>query len=315
MHPLITLDSVKSKGQVPKGRVEVDASGFITVILDSTQINDFLTCPTLWRYSHHEQLIKVDQWPKDALIMGTYGHKLMEVYYQNMAAGKNLSDSMGLALAFDPYKEAALNEEEFALPLETYELVRQRFMEYCFTYSQSDFTIKHPGDVELGFSHLIYEDEKRRYILEGRIDLLCMLQGQNMFGDHKFQGRATNLYKKSIQFRNYALVTEHTLGIINYVRINKSVSKDTFQRDLISFSKQELAAWHEELICHFSSVESFIKEPSRETLPLYMNRASCSGRYGYPCEFISLCEEPLHEIRVAKKDTNFTKKDEWKPWS
>lgn len=298
--------------RIPK--IEVDDKGFITIIIDSTQLNDFLTCPTLWRYAHHEQRQKLDQWPKDALIMGTYGHKLMEIYYSNMAIGKNLSDSMGLALEFDPYKEAALHGEEFTLPLETYQLVRQRFMEYCFTYSRNDFTIKHPGDLELGFSELIYEDEKRRYILEGRIDVLCMLQGQDMFADHKFQIRATNLYKKSIQFRNYALVTKQTLGIINYVRINKSVSKDTFQRDLIAFTRQELAAWHDELVCHFSSIESFITEPTHETLPIYMNRSSCSGKYGYPCEFVSICEEPLIDIRKAKLETQFETKDEWKPW-
>src|SRR5690348_15830065 len=81
--------------------------------------------------------------------------------------------------------------------------VKTRFREYCYTYINNDVIPASPEHVEVGFSEVVYESASRLYLLEGRIDIMGTLQGLNTIVDLKFQGRTRELYKKSIQFRNY----------------------------------------------------------------------------------------------------------------
>ena len=134
--------------------------------------------------------------------------------------------------------------------------------------------------------------------------------------DHKFQLRSRDLYKKTIQFRNYALVMYETMGIttgiVNYVRLTKSVTKDTFKRELTQFNSLELAEWKRNLISIYDSIFDSI-------LIVYegiydKNWSACSGKFGYPCDFTPLCEEYNEDIKKAKQTQLYTVREEWKPW-
>lgn len=283
------------------------------LILDSTQIESFLTCPEHWNLSSQQQL-ELPGEIRRPMIMGTYGHKLLEIYYKECATG-NSKTAAETALAFN------IDEPESRFPLEKpdRELVKRQFTLYTYTYRTCATRFEHSREdiipdgaeaVEVGFSEKIFEDDFWVYILEGRIDILGILAGQHCFIDHKFQLRSKDIYKKAIQFRNYAMVTKQSLGIINYIRFTKEVTKDTFSRVPISFSKQELDWWRRELLNTFRNVALSI-----ETSGNYFEHrwSSCSGKYGYPCEFTSICEELTPELRQAKKGLYQIKK-EWKPW-
>lgn len=277
------------------------------LILDSTQIDAALTCLRYWNFSHARQLEPCAKEPPRPIIMGTYGHKLLEIFYKAKVDGSctSLTQAIDKCLSFNP--DSA--DEQFPLEAPDRELVKKQFRLYTYTYSGSDIVPFMPETVEVGFSLKLYEDDFWIYILEGRIDLLGTLNGQELFMDHKFQLRTKDLYKKAIQFRNYALASDKLMGIINYVRFTKEVTKDTFHRTVISFTRPELEWWHRELITIYDKIRDSV-----ETGCYSPNYASCSGKYGYPCEFTQVCEEPGPALREARLSSLYQIKKEWKPW-
>jgi hypothetical protein len=210
---------------------------------------------------------------------------------------------------------------EFPLPAVDRQFVRDRVLEYTMIEGTAipELIPKSPEHVEVGFSHKLYEDQDKLYILEGRIDLLGQIANNCEFGwaDHKFQSRERSLYLKAIQFRNYSLVTGLSIGVINYIRFAKKVEKDkTFKREIISFSRAELISWESELIRIFAKVQNFIVN---QQFPWFLddsrNWSACAGRFGYPCEFTKLCEnfnqpQLIQLIEAAEYKT----KPEWRPW-
>lgn len=310
------------------------------VILDSTQIDAYDTCPTLWLHSYHESLELSNGDSKDAIVMGTLGHLWMENYYRAKALGKPIQDCT--AEAFNACKEVDSLDQDpddnhtFPLDSEKRKIVLERCNQYWMTYSNSDFipacrdeydikidpltdlpidSVTKIPIVEKGFSYELFNTREYLFILEGRIDLIASMGNSNGFGfvDHKFQLRERNLYPKSIQFKNYALATGLNLGIINYIRLHKEVSNKTFKRDIIAFNSQEIRAWRGELIDIYINVAKNLKaDDSKWSFP--RRRSQCSGKFGYACQFIHICEEPNREVGELIKVQQYKKKKEWKPW-
>jgi hypothetical protein len=299
------------------------------VILDSTQISTFCVCPEQWRLLDVENITaagRVDD-PKAA---GSYGHKLLEIYYNNIHQMKANEAAMR-ALFFDYNKEDKEKSDGNRFPLsdEKINLVRNRFG----TYWQSNFTrdfiplfkTKHkiilgddgfPKDseeriplVEQGFSFKLYEDRDYLFILEGKIDLLCSYLGyETIWVDHKFQFRSRDLYEKRIQFRNYCLATGLSIGVINYIGLQKTINENTFSRQLISIPKNELDWWKLRLIEIYKRVAFAVKSQTFEK-----NFESCEGKYS-KCMFTQICEEPTAAVREAIKKQYYHPKEIWKPW-
>ena len=220
--------------------------------------------------------------------------------------------------------------QPFPLDVVQRKFVKDRVLEYTFAEGTviPELKATSPEHVEVGFSKKIYEDENRLFILEGRIDLMGEIAGNcpNGWADHKFQMRERDLYLKSIQFRNYSLATELAIGVVNYIRFAKKVEKDkTFKRAIISFSRAEMANWHENLIRIFSKINNVLQplfEPTgtdewqwyceHDTL---RNRASCSGKFGYPCDYTTLCENNTNpELIKILESTDYKQRPEWRPW-
>jgi hypothetical protein len=169
--------------------------------------------------------------------------------------------------------------------------------------------IESPDFVEVGFSEPIYEDSDRLYVLEGRIDLLGSLQGLNCVIDHKFQFRKRDLYRKTIQFRNYAMIIKRPMLIANYVGLTKKVDKDTFRRVISSFTAFEHNAWKQRLIRMFDKMAEAISHEYYE-----QRWSACPGKFGHECQFTTLCEESNSQLIEIKKATMFKQRAEWKPW-
>jgi len=294
-----------------------------TLILDSSQISCYLECAQQHHLRYVENLTHSDEIRED-MAAGTYGHKLLEIYYTHLAKGCDLKCAVAAVYKFHL-------EENFPLSLSKRADVASRFGIYWMTYSHNDIqpsigqpiyklssgtnvnelveTWEPKPLVEQGFSYELLRDNTYLFVLEGRIDLIGILGGQTIWLDHKFQGRRHDLYKKSIQFRNYSLVTNLNLGVVNYIRLHKEVTKDTLVRDIISFNSYERALWREELIEIFKTIlsEQSQGEPRK-------NRGACAGKFSIPCEFTRICEEPSFVTVEAIKNTYYKKKEVWKPW-
>lgn len=342
-------DNPLPMGKEPRRKTKMPKT---TLILDSTQIDAFLTCPQMWKYGHDERLHPIPrEGQKDtgeAMAMGTLGHKFLELYYKGKALDMSQQECIKEAEGFDPDMEKCYNCSKphgehsklnaicpieftersnkiintwnpikFPLGMPERAAVLQRFREYSYTYTNKDIS---PAYVEIGFSHLLYEDNDVRFILEGRIDLIGKMGGQTLWADHKFQLRSRDLYKKSIQFRNYGLVMYETmglnLGLVNYIRLTKGITKDTFKRDIISFSALDHIEWKKRLINIFFIIANRIATDARIKYvePLEKNWSACSGKFGYPCDFTPLCEEYNQDVIEMKKKTLYQIREEWKPW-
>ena len=292
--------------------------------LDSSQIEKFLDCDQEWDYAYREnlELTRVGT-PREDMQMGSFGHKILEIYYHNKALGVSPVDAMdeALALSPDPFGVSPTNAKKVITAC-------NRHFTY---YGGRDVTVlmgaptrkanfnedgSFRGEtwelnplVEKGFSYPLLDTPDFLFILEGRIDLLCDQGGTQAFMDHKFQSRETKLYKKSIQFRNYGMVTGVKLGIINYIRYHKELGAETLQRSLISFGAFEHEWWKKELIRHYHKIAAAVKSGDFDK-----RWNSCKGKFGYPCQFTQLCNERNDAVRENIKSQYYSIKEAWKPW-
>lgn len=288
-----------------------------TLILDSSQMQTYGECPEKWRLQNVEYLTLSNK-IRDDFAMGTYGHKLLEIYYSTMRTGT-------LTKAIEALNNYTL-PAEYPLSLDRREAVWNRVRDYWMKYSSvGDILIstrpartigfddsgfpctvtEHEPLVEKGFSFPLLDTPEYLFVLEGKIDVIGWMSGQELFMDHKFQTRAHRLYPKSIQFRNYALATGMRTGIINYVRLHKILEKDTLERQIISFSVNELREWKEELIERYIGIVNG---------RIYKERAACGGKFGFPCEFTKICDETELVTIKAIKESMYKQKEHWSPW-
>jgi PD-(D/E)XK nuclease superfamily len=323
-----------------------------TLVLDSSQLSTYLECPQLWYYKYVKHLIPVafSEGTTPAMNAGTYGHKLLDIYYRCRAKGLKIGDAIDKAISYDPDKDTCecgcadeyhlLNpilEEEgirecqrcskcltfrprhFDLDVDMRAKVLNRIREYFFKYQHNDFVALSPEHVEVGFSETIYEDDSNLFVLEGRMDLIGEQQGLRLIADHKFQLQTHWLYPHAIQFKNYALIAKANLFIINYIRLHQKMEEGvTLTRRLISYSQDMHEAWKRKLIDTYFKVKNTIQSKEAEH-----NWGACKGfgltfKEAEPkyCYFNQLCEcsggKPM--VDTIEKTLFKIRQDIWRPW-
>src|ERR1035437_563679 len=314
-----------------------------TLVLDSSQLTTFCSCPLDWYYTNVKKLsLDLPRRADDARDVGTYGHRILDLYYKLRASGVNVTEASHEALAYNPDEDTCvcncpaenhkylpaigyiecqkchhclkrgdlIDYLPFPLNKESRFSVRERTMLYIAYWKNNDYQPLSSKHVEVGFSEAIYEDAENLFVLEGRIDLIATLQGLHCIVDHKFQLRMKELYSKSIQFKNYALVNKSLMLIINYIRLAAGVKKDvTFERKIVNFTVPELLAWKQKLIGLYFMVKRCMVE---DEFP--QNWGSCAGLY-HPCIYTPLCEEFNKEMKTVKERQLYTiRKEQWRPW-
>lgn len=288
---------------------------------------------------------------------GTLGHKYLERYYAAKINNMNLASAMTYAMDFDPnastcfcghakeYHQLNTMGEDFAdsegyvncvclhcdvncqehvfRPVEVIDqtdikCVQARFIDYCMIWTAlRDFEFTNENQLEVGFSTVIYEDDDRVYILEGRIDGLPTYYGSPCFIDHKWQEKKKYIHPKTIQFKNYALAAKVNMGYINFIRLAKETDRDTFQRVPISFNSLDHDLWKQKLIYKYRQVEKFLLDVRLNDgipPPIYGDDSQCGGLW-HPCSYNMLCDVGYDKKLVQiLADTNYHKRAVWKPW-
>lgn len=312
-----------------------------TIIRDSTQISSFLDCPQMWEYDHQEHLQLSLAKPNDAMIMGSYGHEMLERYYKLRAVNTGITAALEEVLAWNPDKEFCrcghtvkhhlftskasgpcempacqcqnFTESPYPLDNDQRTIVKDKLRLYTYTYAADDFIPQRREHVEVGFSHRLFENDEKLYILEGKVDLMMPHRGMQTWCDHKFQLSAHELYQKDIQFRNYDLVMKAPVACINYIRLTKKVDTTTFVRRWFAFSIMERAFWERRLIEIF---DQMLELELNGIQPHHYHWNMCKGRYkGNTCAFTSLCEEAyLPHVVEARKKQAYHIRPTWQPW-
>ena len=299
-----------------------------TLTLDSSQLSTIYSCMQKWDWSQNKKLYKKTdeggEYPlSQAILGGTYGHKLFEVYDTVlMRTGKPLDAFHVLCdenqwltdnhLVFETSEkvESFLSEMSQLDPARK-KLVLSRVIGSITRYAGQIYSVL---GVEEGFSYPLYEDDNNLFILEGRFDCRIHFQEKEYWLDHKFQDAARPLYRKMIQFRNYTMVSGCNTGMINYVRLTQSENPQTYQRDLTPFSAAELELWKLELINKYFEVKDYLLYPNHSKKDP-RNRVAC-GHYEYDqCWYTQLCDETQPDLVQIRIDQNFGVREKmWRPW-
>lgn len=330
------------------------------LVLDSSQIAAWGECNQYWNLKYNENLTSSNNIRED-MAQGTYGHKLLELYYTNIALGMKSVDAWHDANLFHA-------QGDFPLSAPKREFVHKRCWEYVCVYNQNDVvpmmgqpekrivfgphiasmdnafcincgissaeaikagptapcpqnpqTKEFPKPlVEQGFSYPLLDTPEYLFVLEGRIDLMAHLQnGSAGIVDHKFQGRERQLYGKSIQFRNYALVCDFNYVVINYIRLHQAISEKTFVRETVYFSSLEKQLWRRRLIEKYKKIAHDRELAAQRSgiAAFEKEESACSGKFGYPCEFTKICNDNHDLVSIqAVKEQFYQKREVWKPW-
>jgi hypothetical protein len=245
----------------------------------------------------------------DYFAKGTAMHKLLEFYYFHQG---HYRDS--LAFAVENF-QAWHNSEtcEISLDMDNLVEVTKRFTQYGVKYGKDLIPLLNAAGepaVEVGFSKVLYEDESKIFIGEGRIDLLATFEGTAAIVDHKTQAQKKQLYLFSPQFLTYSWATGIRKVLYNYIGFQKDDTKDQtalFRREYSQIPEHVIEQWRAEMMGIFNAV--YMSQQRKEYA---MNHFSCQPDR-YPCPYTQLCESSPATREVIKRNSYVTV-DAWRPW-
>lgn len=297
-----------------------------TLILDSSQLAEIQTCPLKWYYKYKLNL-QLAGLKTTAPDKGTLIHWMCDDYYTQLWKGINPTKAANETIQkFIDTKQT----EKLFLDDKKHELEKflwSRFHLYTQRYFSNDFNLplSSVSPAELGFSKVLYEDDRVLFIVEGRIDLVCILLGTEFcFVDHKTQDRESTLYQFKPQFKTYAWATGYRRGIVNYIGLqedkngDKSKAGTLFRRDLIYFPEWMIAEWEKKMIAIFFSIYNMMQDPdiAEELLYQVRNDTACGGAFdSNPCQFCYICEEGNWDLKKVIKEMKYNTIKPWAPWS
>lgn len=199
----------------------------------------------------------------------------------------------------------------------------KRLQHYMIRWESEDESTESVA-VEQGFSHLLYEDNQRRYILEGKIDHIAYRQGLGLIvEDHKTQSRAGERYELNHQVFNYYNFVKPEYFVYNYIGLQEKPNDKTFVRQIYKPHPGMIEQWKAEVMRTFDAMYSIVTanagylpmiEPVTE-LYYPRRRSSCDGKYGL-CQFHNICAVPDDSKFKPAIIGSFKEKDlAWRAWT
>ena len=232
-----------------------------------------MSCPTMYNYNSIKRLTPLEE-KRDKMDRGTLFHEMLALHYNLIINGEVPYNQIVLAVT-ELAREKARNDE---YPIEMTEESISNYQDYAVFY-QADNWI--PKFVETPFSKLIFESEKDKIILEGRMDLIVETGEKLIFPvDHKTEEKKDQANPLSNQFMAYSWATDSNNFVKNAVGFQKTYGPaQRFHRDIMSYTKEQLEEWRENVIYFGLMLINYIE---KDHFP--MNFSSC--RY---CKYKSIC--------------------------
>lgn len=312
----------------------------LEVILDASQIELFERCPRAWYYAYVQNLTPLHS--KSAFSTGSYYHEVLALYYslplplpqinkpetelyqiahRKLGQVKNLAERLKAAVDFAASPE--LHTKYHIKDADAKIFHRKRIVDYLFNWSHEDEGLNVIA-VEQGFSTLLYEDVNKRYILEGKIDLV--FEGKP-YGyavmDHKTQSRYDDRWEFNHQVMNYMAFTKADYFVYNYIGLQDKLPLNGMRRMLYKPPPGTLEQWKSEVrvtfdeMTHYKFLANFttgIKETEETVYP--RKRSACdASKYGL-CQFHKLCSVPDDSIFKESVLSHYKPKESvWRAWT
>lgn len=314
----------------------------VEIILDASQLELFEKCPRAWYYAYVRNLTPIHS--KQAFATGSYYHEVLALFYhlpltclivtsvktsvepelwqmRCKRIGPTQDVAARIRAAMDFAADGALLDKYLPKDLDIRKFHRQRLVDYFYKYALEDESLE-PIAVEQGFSTLLYEDNDRRYILEGKIDLVCR---SKHFGfavmDHKTQSRKDDRWEFNHQVCNYLSFTKADYFIYNYIGLQDKLPPDGIRRTIYKPHPGMLRQWKHEVTNTFDEMynymTTFIETPLIVAENDYPRRrhACDSDKYGL-CQFHKLCSVPDDSPFKNAVLSHYREKDnKWRAWT
>lgn len=305
----------------------------IEVILDASQIETFETCAQKWFKSYIQNLE-----PKKAFraqSTGSYYHEVLAHYYglylpssDILSTEDRMRSAMKFATQSDLLKKFHITKQE------DIEFHVNRLLYYLNFNSVEDEQTTIIA-VEQGFSYLLYEDATRRYIAEGKIDIVGRRKELGLFvQDHKTQSRKDDRYPYNHQVMNYLNFTGADYFEYNYIGLQDKLPPKGLRRNIYRPPPGVMEQWKADTIKTFDEMASILYAGRRTNevleggLYMYHNdytpreemfprrRTACdASKYG-TCQYHKICEVPDNSEFVQIVKNHYKVKDEkWRAWS
>lgn len=292
-------------------------------MLDASQLEVFEPCPRKWEYGYPKNLI-----PKRshrAFDTGSYYHAVLDCFYGLPIRPENPITDFVERLRFtcDFSAKDELLRKYNITDSEEQIFHRKRLVEYFYFWNAEDELMTSIA-VEQGFSWLLYEDEKRRYILEGKIDLVneCKPYGLNVM-DHKTQSRKDDRWEFNHQVCNYLSYMEQ-MGtpadyfVYNYIGLQDKLPKDGFRRMVYQPHPGMLKQWKSEVLRTFDEMYNYLEyKEMNPDYELRRRRSACdSSKYGL-CTYHKLCSVPddRPDLKLVVLSHYKEKDEKWRAWT
>lgn len=274
----------------------------IVLALDSHALSMYQTCETKFKYAQVRSIDAIKK--KAALSKGTLIHEMLAEYYNRVRLGERPNE-IGVDIA-----QKVLTRSDIDLNFEERQFIGRRLCEYILHYKEDWEPIRVEGFDHTGFSKLLYEDSRVKFIYEGRIDLIVRVGRKfNRWVDFKSQNPKYSFdrFQNVNQFIGYTWASGFQ-GIIGYITWSKDPTDKTFRRQDISISPGLVEKWKESTINWFHKVLKTLKKGEYEH-----NFAQCDTKYG-PCKFNKICAATNNRAEDWIIANDFEKVERWRAW-
>jgi len=289
----------------------------IEITLDASQLELFEVCPRKWYYAHVLNLAPLQA--RRSFDIGSYYHDCLEFYYKLPLQGiTDITEKFKMVV--DHSADENLLNLYGIKSTEDRLFHRKRLIDYFAKWQDEDAALKMVA-VEQGFSTLLYEDNYRRYILEGKIDIVAEDRQLGLFVmDHKTQARFDDRWEFNHQVCNYLSFTKANYFVYNYIGLQQSLPKEGMRRMIYKPHEGMLEQWRSEVLVTFEELYAYMqcqtdlysgnegKYPRR--------RAACdNSKYGL-CQFHKICSIPDGSKWVPAVFSAYKEQEKrWRPWT
>jgi len=272
----------------------------INITLDATMLDTFMSCAR--KYFYRFELRRETPTKPKALDKGGIVHIGLETYYKSLRDGKDFVFSMNaaqMAVRLALAKDSDLSTDEGRLCIDTVE-------ENLTYWKNADVNLRILG-VEESFIYILYEDDKFRIVMIGKIDLrFTDRQYENCPIDHKTYSRDFPVLRKTNQFLNYATSLNSDFLFVNRIGFQTSLKpNEKYKRIPLSFDEQFRNQWKDNVIKWAMRFYDCIIDNDWP-----MNDTSCT-KYNRICEYYDVCDTSGDDTRDYKLQAGYKLAEVW----